>query len=248
MKNRAYHVIAASQDLAQDDLSPVSVSATSGQSAAMNALRSRIRAWRRFIVTHEARVIIAVPVEAVPATRAADLDDESECVIIETLGELESIAHEIPQPFSYSKLRKAVEEGSFLVCVRRQLPGGAGKQVVGYRTCERAAFRSPGIRKRISPQFVFIHYAEVLPEHRGKRIAGQLREYVHQYARRRGVRWTCGVVSATNPASLAAHLRAQEGAKPRIAGRIDVLYFFGGRLAIATPWWPIKKALEKLTR
>lgn len=248
MKKRAYHVIAASPDLAQNDFSAGSVSATGGQSEALKALRSRIRAWRRFIVTHEARVIIAAPVEARAATRAAELDDQSECVVVETLGELESIAHQIPQSFSYAKLRKAVEEGSFLVCVRRPAPGGTRKQIVGYRTCERAAFRSPGVRKRISPQFLFIHYAEVLPEHRGKRIAGQLREYVHEYARRRDVRWTCGVVSVTNPASIAAHLRAQEGAKPRVAGRIDVLYFFGGRLAIGTPWWLIKKALEELTR
>lgn len=247
MRKRAYQVIAASQDLAQNDLSAGSVSATSERYAAVNALRSRIRAWRRFIVTHEARVIIAAPVEARAATRAAEVDDQSECVIVETLDELESIAHEIPKSFSYARLRKAVEEGSFLVCVRRKVPGGAGRQIVGYRTCERAAFRSPGIRKRISPHFLFIHYAEVVPEHRGKRIAGLLRDYVHEYARRRGVRWTCGVVSVTNPASIAAHLRAQDGAKPTVAGRIDVLYFFGAHLAIATPWWPIKKALERLT-
>jgi GNAT superfamily N-acetyltransferase len=214
----------------------------------MNALRSRMRAWRRFIVTHGAAVIIAAPVEARAATRAVDVDDQSECVIVETLGQLQSIAHEIPPSFSYAKLRNALDEGSFLVCVRRPAPGGKRKQIVGYRTCERAVFRSLGVRKRVSPQFLFIHYAEVLPEHRGKGIAGQLREYVHQYARRHDIRWTCGVVSVDNPASLAAHLRAQEGTNPRAVGRIDTLHFVGGRFVLATPWWRIKKGLDKLTR
>ena len=213
----------------------------------MSALLRTMRAWLRLIVTHEARVIIAAPVEAGSDGQAAEDDDQSECVIVETPGELESIAHEIPPSFSYAKLRRAVE-WSFLVCVRRPAPGGAGKQIVGYRMCERAVFQSPGVRKRISPQFVFIHYVEVLPEYRGKRVAGKLREYLQEYARRRNVRWTCGVVSVTNAASLAAHLRADEGANPKAVGRIDSLHFFGGRFVLATPWWRVKKALDELIR
>jgi GNAT superfamily N-acetyltransferase len=249
MKKRAYHVIAASQDVAQNDLSAGSASATSGQSAVMNALRAKVRAWRKFIVTYEPRVIIVAPVEPLAATtRAADPDDESESVIVETLSQFESITPEIPQSFSNAKLRDAVKEGSFLVCVRRPAASGTGKHIVAYRICERAVFRSPGVRKRISPQFLFIHYAEVLPEHRGKRIAGQLREYVHQYARGHGIRWTCGVVNVANSASVAAHLRANGDTNPKVARRIDVLRFFGGRFTVATPWSSIKKALEQLTR
>jgi ribosomal protein S18 acetylase RimI-like enzyme len=213
----------------------------------MNALSQKLRGWLKLIVTHEARVIIVAPVETGPAGRGVQADDASECVIVETPAQLESIAHEIPQAFSYAKLRKAVE-WSFLVCVRRPAPGGAGKQIVGYRMCERAVFQSPGVRKRISPQFVFIHYVEVLPEYRGKRVAGKLREYLQEYARRRNVRWTCGLVSVTNQASLAAHLRADDGANPKAVGRIDSLHFFGGRFVLATPWWRIKKALDELAR
>ena len=214
----------------------------------MKALGARMRAWLKFIIAHEAQVIIVAPVRASAPTHAAEPDDGSECLIVETLGDLQSIAREIPQSFSYEKLRKAVEGGSFLVCVRRPAPGDMGGQIVGYRICEQGVFRSPGVRKRISPEFLFIHYAEVLRERRGERIAGQLREYVHRYARRRGIRWTCGVVSVTNDASLAAHLRAQEGTNPKAAGRIYMLYIFGGRFVLPTPWWLIRKALDEAAR
>ena len=116
-----------------------------------------MRAWRKFIVTYEAAVLIAAPVEANCASRAAQGDDGSECVIVETPAQLETITQQIPQGFSHAKLRNAVEEGSFLICVRRHSPGGAGKHIVGYRICERAVFRWLGVHKRVSPQFVFIH-------------------------------------------------------------------------------------------
>ncbi len=213
----------------------------------MKELFRRFRAWLKRIVIHEARVIIAAPI--VPGTAAtAPLDDgDFEGLIIESPAALEAVAAQIPQAFSYAKLRKAVE-GSFLVCVRRTSPGGSERQIVAYRICQRGIFSTPGIRKRISPDFVFVHYAEVLPEYRGKRIAYQLKQYLHDYARANNVRWTCGAVSVTNAASLAAHLRAQDGSDPKVIGQIDTLHLFGGRYVLATPWWRIKKALDDLSR
>jgi len=208
----------------------------------------RIRAWLKSIVIHDTRVIIAAPIETRSDPRAAQEPDDGDCVVIETPGDFAAIAREIPKSFSHARLRKAVEQGAFLLCVRRPSPGTPGKQIVAYRMCERGVFQAHGMRKRISPQFVFIHYVEVLPEYRGKRIAGQLRDYLQEYARSRGIRWSCGVVSVTNPASLAAHLRAQQGSDPRVVGKIEVLHFFGGRFALATPWWGIKKSLDELIR
>jgi GNAT superfamily N-acetyltransferase len=213
----------------------------------------RFRAWLKRIVIHEARIIIAAPIVPGTAVTAPLGDGDFEGLIIESPAALEAVAAQIPQAFSYAKLRKAIE-ASFLVCVRRTSPDGSERQIVAYRICQRGIFstpgtrKRPGIRKRISPDFVFVQWAEVLPEYRGKRIAYQLKRYLHDYARANNVRWTCGLVSVTNAASLAAHLRAQDGSEPKVIGRIDTLHLFGGRYVLATPWWCIKKALDDLSR
>src|SRR4051812_11450437 len=176
----------------------------------MGSLSLIARAWLRRVVVHEVRVLIAAPVSSVPPTEESD----SECVIIESVRELEALRHEIPTAF-YPKLRRAVER-SFIVGVRQSAVGAPGKQIIAYRICERGVFVAPGLRKPISPDFMFVHYAEVLPQYRGKRVATKLKAYLHRYAQARNIRWVCGAVTITNSASMAAHLRTDEGFTPQV--------------------------------
>jgi ribosomal protein S18 acetylase RimI-like enzyme len=201
----------------------------------------------RFVV-HEAQHVIVAPVGAAPvAQHGASPDKAAGCVVVESLQELEAIASEIPPAFSLEKLRRAIEPRRILMLARR--PGGPGRapQVVGYRLCERGVLKSSlGLNERIPDSFLFIHYAEVLPEYRGQRIAELLRECSHRFAARRNIAWTCGVVSLGNAPSLAAHLRPGPATGPIVVATIHKLSFFGGRFALRTPWRRVAKALNEL--
>jgi GNAT superfamily N-acetyltransferase len=214
----------------------------------MKALLHTFGTWRKRIVTHQARmVVIAAPIPLQADARTAADDGESECVVVQSLADLEAVAHEIPAGLSYQRLRKALEASFLLICIRVSAPDRSGKQIVGYRICQRGVFSSHLMPpRRISPDFVFVRYAEVLPEYRGRRIAHKLKHYLYQYARRQNIRWSCGVISVTNAASITAHLRAQEGSNPQVIATIDTFSFLGGRLVWRTPWRRVKKAFEEL--
>lgn len=193
----------------------------------------------RFLV-HEAQHVIAAPIEAPSGNEAA-----GGFAVVESLQQLEAMAPEFPAGLSLDRLRRWLEPGRIAILARRPVGNGATSQVVGYRVCERGVLKSSlGLHERIAPAFLFIHYAEVLAEYRGQRIAELLRECSHRFAVRRGITWTCGVVGLGNAASLAAHLRPGSGS--RVVTTIHKLSFFGGRIVWRTRWRTIATALDRL--
>lgn len=90
------------------------------------------------------------------------MDDRgTECSAVESLAQLDAVAADFAA-FRLDKLRNWLEQGGFIVVARRSSDGG---RVVGYRLCQRGVFRSSlGLSGQISPDFLFVHWAEVLPE------------------------------------------------------------------------------------
>jgi GNAT superfamily N-acetyltransferase len=205
------------------------------------------RFFRRLLgrlVLHEAQHVIVGAIDEGPATPQA-AEDWTECEVLETRQELEAIAAGLPSGLLPERLCRWFEPGRILILVRRRCGPNGEPQVVGYRLCERGVLQSTlGLRARIPDTFLFIHHAMVLPEHRGQRIAQALREASYRFAARHNIAWTCGVVSLSNAASLAAHQRPGTGT--RVVATIHKLSFFGGRLFWRTRWRTIARALEAL--
>lgn len=204
---------------------------------------------RRFIarfVTHSAEHVIVARVQPGNPPEEGPVDDRgTECSAVESLAQFDASAGDFAA-FQVDKLRKWLEEGGFILVARRASDAG---RIVGYRLCQRGVFRSQlGLRRRISADFLLVHWAEVLPEYRGQRIAEAMQIGSHRIARQRDIGWTCGVVSVVNSASRSAHLRPRSGAAPRVVATIHRFSFFGDRFSVTTPWRRVARALEDLRR
>lgn len=204
---------------------------------------------RRFIgrfVTHSAQHVIVAPVQPGSAADEGPVDGlGTECSAVESLAQFDAMAADLAA-FPLARLREWVGNGGLIVVARRPLDG---RRVVGYRLCQRGVFRSSiGLSGQISPDFLLVHWAQVLPEYRGQRVAEALQTGSHRIARQRDIAWTCGVVSLANAASLAAHLRPRPGTAPRIVATIHSFSFFGKRLSVRTPWGRVARALENVRR
>jgi GNAT superfamily N-acetyltransferase len=202
---------------------------------------------RRFIaccVTHSAQHVIVGRVQPGNPADEGPVDDRgTECSAVESLAQLDAVAADFAA-FPLDKPRSWLAEGGFIVVARRS---SGARRIIGYRLCQRGIFRSDlGHRGQISPDFLLIHWAVVLPEYRGQRVAEALQIGSHRIARRRGIAWTCGAVSLANSASLAAHLRPRSSTSPRVVATIHRLSFFGDRFSVTTPWSRVARALEDL--
>ena len=196
-------------------------------------------------VTHSAQHVIVAPVEPGGDADAGPIDDYgTECSIVESRAQLDGLAADFAG-FQMENLRTWIDEGGFIVAARR---ASAGRRVIGCRLCQRGLFRSSlGLKAPISPDFLLVHWAEVRPEYRGQRVAEALQKGCHRIARQSGIRWTYGVVSLANEASLAAHLRPRSGTSPRVVATIHRFILFK-RLSLRTPWRRVARALEELRR
>ncbi len=205
-----------------------------------------VRRIRARIVTHSREHVIVARVQPGNPADTGPVDDRgTQCSTVESLAQFDALAADFAA-FRLDKPRSWLEEGGFIVVARRVSDGG---RVLGYRLCKRGIFRSSlGPSGRISPDFLFVHFAEVLPEYRGQRVAEALRIGSHRIARQRHIAWSCGGVSDGNSASLSAHLRPRSGAAPRIVATIHRLSFFGERFSVTTPWRCVARALEDLRR
>ena len=196
------------------------------------------------LVRHEAQHVIVGRIDEAPAA-SQGTQEWAECEVLESREELEAIVPELPSGLLPERLCRWFGPGHILILVRRRCGPDGEPQVVGYRLCERGILRSSlGLRARIPDTFLFIHHAMVLPEHRGQRIAQALREGAYRFAARRNIIWTCGVVSLSNAASLAAHLRPGTGA--RVVATIHKLSLRNGWLLWRTRWRTVARALDAL--
>ena len=178
-----------------------------------------------------------------PARHSPATDHETTCVIADSEDAVEALASEIPATFrdSVDELRRRVAVGCVACFARRKRSDGAGHEVVGYELAQRGIFSALGRRNFAGHDVVFSHWAEVLPEHRGRRIHGLLFASRDAYFRARGATMVVGVCAAKNQASLRALRR--DGAV--VVGRVKQIALLGRLIVWETPWPRIAHALDR---
>jgi hypothetical protein len=134
-----------------------------------------------------------------------DLPDV-DVAIVDSARELRRFAHEIRWPFrdSFAVLETRLDAGCVVCLARSKRADGQGMEVIGYELAERGIFSALGRRTRVSPDVIFSHWAEVIPERRGQRIHGGIFAARDEYFRRRGGAMVVGVCRPDNHASLRA--------------------------------------------
>jgi GNAT superfamily N-acetyltransferase len=187
-----------------------------------------------------------ITVQGIGVTDAASftgttMDRKIQCVIVDSPDALEAIAQHVPATFrdSVDELKKRVAQGCVLSLALRPNDAG-GAEIVGYELAERGVFSALGRRLVAPPEVIFSHWAEVLPEYRGRRIHALLFAARDAYFRRRGGKFVCGVVDPRNRASLQALARAGSF----VVGTVTRIALFQGLLVWETPRERIEYALQ----
>lgn len=164
------------------------------------------------------------------------------CLFVESAAALREVEGEIPPAIrdSVDQLRKRLAEGCSVVLARRPHASGTGHDVIGYAINEPGVFSALGRRGRVSSDYLFNHYIEVLPEYRGQRIADVMRRAMDEYGRMRGFTRRCSVVSPVNESSRRSNLRYGLIHAGTVA-RVSIL---GGLYVWDTPWEDVERALR----
>lgn len=126
----------------------------------------------------------------------------------------------------------------FLAC--RPKDTGAGKDVVGYNISQRGVFLVFGRTRRISPEFLFGRYTEVLPAHRGRKVQEALLRVRMAYCRAHGLKKRCGTIGVENRPSIISIRQSYT-----IAGTIERVSVLGGLFTWETPWERIEEVLYR---
>ena len=169
-------------------------------------LLSAVRHW--FVgKLYRRQIITIMPLDEAIARRP--MVEGIECLAIDSVSALHTIASEIPATFrdSLDELKESVASGCVLCVARQSRANGDGTEIIGYEIAEQGVFSALGRRIRISQDVVFSHWAEVLPEHRGRRVHNALFAKRDEYFRSRGCTMVCGVCRPDNQASLNAQRR-----------------------------------------
>lgn len=167
-----------------------------------------------------------------------------ECVIVEPGGSLESFAPEFSFRFrdSLDSLKERLDQGCVLILARSAKENNTGNRIVGYTIMERGGFSAAGIKKKISPDILFVHYAEVAEQYRGQRIAQVLTRARNDYCRKNGITKVCNAHTPGNTSSERA-FRKFGSRCLCYAVRVSL---FRGLIIWHTPWRKIERALDKL--
>ena len=143
---------------------------------------------------------------------------------------------------SMEDLETRLGEGSLVFLASRSAGEGAGQEVVGYCICERGVFSALGRKMTTSPDILFSHYIEVLPEYRGHGLADLIRGEMVEYCCANGITTRCAVITPSNKPSLKSALRAGF----RVVGTVQHVSILNGLLAWDTPWKKVEKALQQV--
>ena len=178
-----------------------------------------------------------------PGPTSQPRDHETTCVIADSEEAVAALASEIPATFrdSADELVRRVAVGCVACFARRKRAAGDGYEVVGYELAQRGIFSALGRRNFAGHDVVFSHWAEVLPQYRGRRIHGLLFAARDAYFRARGATMVVGVCAAKNRASLQALRR--DGAV--VVGRVKQIALLGHLIVWETPWPRVKHALDR---
>lgn len=164
-----------------------------------------------------------------------------DCLVFESVRELEEIEHELPPEMPVDKLKARLAEGCIAFLPYR--PSGAGsKEFVGFSIRERGIFSALGRKIPLSSNILFGHYLEVFPPYRGQRLAEEIRLFGEIYCHRNGLTKLCTVISAKNKASMQSHRHARS----RMLGAVRKISLLRGLYVWETPVEEIKRAIASL--
>ena len=136
--------------------------------------------------------------------------------------------------------QKQLEQGCVILLARRPKNNGSGKEVVGYAIYQQGVFSVFGHLRKISSDFLFTHYGEVLPEYRGQRIQQMSIRARIRYCRSNGIKKCCSSVGIYNRPSIIGRRGGST-----ITGTIEQVSVFGGLFKWETPWEKIEAALRR---
>jgi GNAT superfamily N-acetyltransferase len=210
-------------------------------SAAKGIGRSLLRSICSYQI-QEVRGRVIWDQDPVPSSRANE--NAVECVIVEPGSSLDRFASEFSLPFrdSFQSLRKRLDQGSVVILARRPVEGGIRREIVGYSIMECGGFSAAGIKGRISPDILFVHYTEVTPKYRGQRIAEIISRARNAYCRSHGIKKSC---TAHNPSNFSSE-RAFRKFGSRVLCYAVRVSLFRGLVVWHTPWKKIEKAIAGL--
>jgi GNAT superfamily N-acetyltransferase len=168
--------------------------------------------------------------------------------MLESPGQIDFYADEFASSFrdSVAALRQRLAQGCVIFLARTPKPDGSGHRVVGYRLAEPGVFSALGFKHKISPNILFIHYIEVLPEFRRQKIAIFLVRVTLEYCAAKGFAKTLTVGSPSNQQSARAFRVHPDGRQP--LGEIHKVSLLRGLIVWRTPWRKIEKAIEQLDK
>jgi ribosomal protein S18 acetylase RimI-like enzyme len=171
-----------------------------------------------------------------------------EHAVLESPEQIDFYGSEFASSFrdSVADLRQRLAQGCVIFLARIAKQDGSGHQVVGYRLAERGVFSALGLKNKISPNILFIHYIEVLPEFRRQKIAIFLVRVTLEYCAAKGFAKTLTVGSPSNQLSARAFRVHPDGRQP--LGDIHKVSLLRGLIVWRTPWKKIKKAIEQLDK
>jgi hypothetical protein len=167
-----------------------------------------------------------------------------ECVIVEPGSSLDRFASEFSLPFrdSFQSLRERLDQGCVVILARRAREADGSMEIVGYSIMECGGFSAAGIKGRISPDILFVHYTEVTPKYRGQRIAEIITRTRNAYCRQHGIKKSCTAHNTGNTSSE----RAFRKFGSRVLCYAVRVSLFRGLIVWHTPWRKIEKAIGRL--
>jgi hypothetical protein len=181
-----------------------------------------------------------------PAVAPKEPKPETECVIVESAEQFKAFAAEIPSSFrdSVDALNRRLDHGCIVLLARR--PGTTSKayEVVGYSIVERGVISALGISGRISNDSLFIHYTEVVHQHRRQGITQVLKRARNDYCRKNGMTKSYHARTTRNVPSDRAFRRTGS----ELLGHVVYVSLIGGLFVWCTPWASIKKMAAQLDR
>jgi hypothetical protein len=107
---------------------------------------------------------------------------------------------------------------------------------------ECGGFSAAGIRGKISPDILFVHYTEVTPQYRGQRIAERISRARNAYCREHGIKKSCTAHTTGNTSSE----RAFRKFGSRVLCYAVRVSLFRGLIVWYTPWKKIEQAIAGL--
>ncbi|MEW6298983.1 MAG: hypothetical protein AB1671_14810 [Thermodesulfobacteriota bacterium] len=165
-----------------------------------------------------------------------------ECLVVESTEAFQAVKDEIPSSMrdSVDDLNRRLAQGCIITLARKPKDEGGGKEVIGYSIAERGVFSALGRRGKVSPDVLFGHYVEILPQYRGQRIHILITTARDTHCLKYGLKKNCGVISPQNYPSL----RSSRRRGSRIVGIVQRVSVLRGLFVWETPWERIQETVD----